>query len=144
MSERNDVSTSFPDRYFPDRPPTWAEVGLAALITVGFAPRVLLGSPSWPAVSIGFVAFAVAIGPGANTTFGSRIGRWFRQIGLAGRATIIGGFAIAVVATSRVEWIPNDLLADVGTGGVLACVFFLIAYIARAGEISGWRADERS
>ncbi|GAB7019618.1 hypothetical protein [Halostagnicola bangensis] len=142
MNERNEVSTAFPDRYFPDRSPTWTEVGLAVLVIVGFAPRVLFDSLSWPAVIVGFVGFAAAIGPGANTALGRRIGQWFRRIGFAGRATVISLFAV-IVGTARVESIPNDLLADVGVGGVFACVLFLVVYIARAGEISGWWTDRR-
>ena len=130
--------------YFPDRPPTWTEVGLAALIVVPtLVPPFRSGPPSVPALIGGFLTFTAALGPIANTTLGVRVGRWFRGIGKDGRAAVIVPFAVAVAAIFRIDAVPSELIADAAVGGLLACVLSVLAYVLLAGEVSGWWTTDR-
>ena len=130
--------------YFPDRPPTWTEVGLAALIVVAtLVPRFLSDPPSVPALIVGFITFTAALGPIANTTLGARVGRWFRGIGAGGRAAVIVLFAVVVAVLFRIDAVPSDLIADAAVGGLLACVLYVLAYVLLAGEVSGWWTSEQ-
>lgn len=128
-----------PSAYLPDRPPTWTEVALSGLVIVTYVPVVVAGpARSWPAVLGGFLAFALALGPGANSALGRRVGAWFRGIGVAGRAAAIGLFAAAVGASYRSGLVPPELLSDVGFGGILAVLLYVAAHLAVAREVSGW------
>ncbi|WP_436347214.1 hypothetical protein [Natronorubrum sp. FCH18a] len=128
-----------PSEYFPDRAPTWTEVGLCVLVVVGFLPQIHVRSAiSWPAVLVGFLATAVALGPGANSALGERVGQWFTRIGIGGRAVVIVLYAIGVVVLVRSDSIPSEPLVDVGYGVLLAGVLYVVAYVAWAGEVSGW------
>jgi hypothetical protein len=139
MAHRIGLST-----YLPDRPPTWSEVGLAGLVLGNFGLSLQFGLPWWPAVLIGFISFAFALGPGANTAVGNRVGHWFRQIGNARRATVILLFVLVIATVSQLAPQLMLLLADVGYGGLAACVAFTILHVLVAGEISGWRPNRSS
>ena len=129
-----------PAAYVPDRPPTWTEVGCGILAIVGFGPTVLLEPTtiSWPGVVVGFLAFGVALGPLSTTTVGERIGGWFRRVGYAGRAIVIGLFAVVVGVLLVSDALPSAAVRDVGIGGLIACLLYLLAHVVRAGEVSGW------
>jgi len=127
--------------YLPDRQPTWLELLLAALVL----PRVvwgLYGGPhtSWLAIGVGVLVFALALGPVANTVLGGRVDRWFRGLGVAGRAVVIVLFAVAVYVAVWVGAVPEQWLADVGTGGLLAVLGYLAAFVTVSGGVSGWWA----
>jgi hypothetical protein len=127
--------------YFPNRHPTWTEVIIAVLFAGSVAPDfLLLSTISWPAVAVGFVVFAVAVGPATNTSLGKRIGQWFRDIGISGRATAIILFLIAVVLLYQLDWVPNTFISDAASGGILAFIVYMVAYVVWAGEVSGWKA----
>jgi len=130
--------------YVPDRPPTWFEVGLAVLMLglVGSSFRV--GQPMWPAFVVGFVLFALAVGPVANTSFGRRVGGWFRGIGVGGRAAAIMLFIGLVAVVARMLPDLMVLVGDIGYGGLAAMVLFTTLHLLVAGEISGWRPDADS
>jgi len=127
--------------YVPDRPPTWTEVGIAVLVVGMIAPSFVVRELLWSAVAVGFVLFALAVGPVANTLFGRRVGDWFRAIGLSGRTTVIVLFIglVAVVAGTLPDLMM--LLADVAYGGLAALVLYTTLHLLVAGEISGWRSD---
>jgi hypothetical protein len=125
--------------YFPDRPPTWLEVGLTLLVTGTVAGKILRGEVvSWPALWVGFAVFAVALGPGAQSALGARTGQWFRDIGTGARGAVIVLFVVGFAVLSRFAWFPNVLLSDFGRGGLLAVVCYMVVYVARVGEVSGW------
>lgn len=130
--------------YVPDRPPTWFEVGLAVLMLglVGSSFRV--GQQVWPAFVVGFVLFALAVGPVANTSFGRRVGDWFRGIGVSGRAAVIMLFIGLVAVVARMLPDLMELLSDVANGGLAAVVLFTTLHLLVAGEVSGWRPDADS
>ncbi len=138
MSTVLDVNT-----YFPDRPPTWLEVGLTLLVTGTVAGKVLRGKVvSWPALWVGFAAFAVALGPGAQSAPGARVGQWFRDIGTAARGAVVVLFVVGYALLSRFAWFPDVVLSDFGSGGLLAVVCYMALYVARAGAVSGWVAGD--
>ncbi|WP_114576966.1 hypothetical protein [Saliphagus sp. LR7] len=128
----------------PERPPTWTEVIIGLLIAITTTLDLLSPSTmSIPGVGIGFLTFAVALGPASTTALGTRIGQWFREIGAAGRATAIILFAIGVAITYRIEAVPNSLLHGIGTGGLLATLLYMTAHIISAGEVSGWKPNRK-
>ncbi|SDR38937.1 hypothetical protein [Natronobacterium texcoconense] len=124
--------------YFPDRPPTWTEVVLGVLVLVAIAPRIYVDSPSAPALLVGFLAFAVALGPAATTTAGRRIEEWFRRIGVVGRAIVLLTFLASTLLAYRLEAIPSTLVGDAAVGGLLAVILYLAAHVLLTREISGW------
>ncbi|ATW87253.1 hypothetical protein halTADL_0440 [Halohasta litchfieldiae] len=128
--------------YVPDRPPTWTEVGLAVLVVVTHGLSLQFRSPWLPAVLAGFVLFSLAIGPVANSTVGRRVGDWFRTIGYRGRGTLIVLFAIGVAVGAQSPVVPTLLLADIGYGGLGACVLFTALHLIVARDVSGWSTDE--
>lgn len=128
-------------KYFPNRTPTWTEVIISVLVVGMIAPDFLSPSTiSWPAATVGFVIFAVAIGPASTTSLGKRIGQWFREIGVSGRAIAIILFAITVGAIFQLDWVPTSLINDATSGGLLAVFLYTVAYVAWAGEVSGWKS----
>jgi len=128
--------------YFPDRPPTWLEVGVALLVTHTVAEKVLRGDVvSWPALWAGFAAFAVALGPGAQSALGARIGQWFRGLDGFTRGAAIVLFVVGFALLSRLPWFPDVLLSDFASGGLLAAICYMVVYVAWAGGVSGWTTD---
>ena len=51
-------------------------------------------------------------------------------------------FIVAVAVVSGFPWFPDVLLSDFASGGLLAVVCYMVVYVARAGEVSGWMTDE--
>jgi len=131
--------------YFPDRSPTWIDVLIGILIGVEVGPDVLSPTTiSWPAAVTGFLVFSVALGPGANSSLGRRIGQWFQSIGLTGRIAVIVLCAIAAVMTFQFDAMPNDLIADAANGGLFATLLYLITYVLWAGGVSGWKRSQEN
>ncbi|ERH07479.1 MAG: hypothetical protein J07HN4v3_03120 [Halonotius sp. J07HN4] len=131
--------------YFPDRQPTWTEVVIGVLIGIDIGPNVLPpASLSWPAAVTGFLAFSVALGPGANSSFGQQIGQWWRGIGVTRGIGAIVLFAVTAGVVTRFDAVPNALIVDAATGGLLATLLYLIAYIVRARGVSGWKDNSKS
>ncbi|ERG99136.1 MAG: hypothetical protein J07HQX50_00278 [Haloquadratum sp. J07HQX50] len=131
--------------YFPDRSPTWAEVLTGALIGVSVGVDALSSATvSWPAGVAGFLIFTVALGPGANSSLGGQIGQWFRNISVTGRVAVIVLFMLITGVVLRFDAVPDALIADAASGGLLATLLYVIVYIAWAGEVSGWKADRDS
>jgi len=128
--------------YFPDRSPTWIDLLIAILIGVEVGLDVISPATiSWRAAVTGFLVFSVALGPGANSPLGRRIGRWFRNIGVTGRLVVIVIFTIAAVITVRFDTVPTDLIADAASGGLLSTFLYLITYILCAGGVSDWNLN---
>jgi hypothetical protein len=118
---------------------------IGILISIDIGPNVFTpASLSWPAAVTGFLAFSVALGPGANSSFGQQIGQWFRSISVMRRIAAIVLFAVTVGVVMRFDAVPNALIADAATGGLLATLLYLIAYIVRAGGVSGWSGNRKS
>ena len=131
------------DAYFPDRPPTWLEVGVTLLAAGTVAGKVLRGAVvSWPALWVGFAVFVVAFGPGTQSALGARIGQWFRAVGTAGRAAVIVLCIVFVTLLYRFAWVPDAVLSDFGSGGLLAVVCIMVVYVVGAGEVSGWTTGD--
>ena len=142
QAEQAFMNTQFGfSKYFPNRAPTWTEVVIAVLLAGSTVTDFLSPSTiSWPAVIVGFVVFAIAVGPAAATSFGKQVGQWFRGIGFGGRATAIILFIIGVTVLFQIDSIPRALIDDAATGGLLALISYMIVYVAWAGEVSGWKA----
>jgi hypothetical protein len=115
------------------------------LIGIDIGPNVLPpASLSWPAVVTGFLAFSVALGPRANSSFGQQIGQWWRGIGVIRGIGAIVLFAVTAGVVTRFDAVPNALIVDAATGGLLATLLYLIAYIVRARGVSGWKDNSKS
>ena len=131
--------------FFPDRQPTWTEVIIGVLIGIDIGPDVLApASLSWPAAVTGFLAFSVALGPGARSSFGRQIGQRFRSIGVTGRVAVIVLFAVTVGVVTRFDMVPSALIADVATGGLLATLLYLVTYLICAGGVSGLTSNRKN
>ncbi|WP_424016811.1 hypothetical protein ACOZ4N_13100 [Halorientalis pallida] len=106
--------------------PSGTALLIAALAVPVVVQNLLLpGSLAWLWVAVGFVAFAVAIGPVAASSLGERVGAWFRGIGVEGRI-------LALVAVVAAVWLVTEVvegaftpLHSIGTGGLLAVVVFV-------------------
>jgi hypothetical protein len=127
--------------WFPDRPPTWMEVVSTALMWIPLAITLSpFDSISWTWAVVGFVSFAVAMGPARNTTLGRRVGEWFGNISVAGRGTVIVVFAIIVWWTMFTVDVPTVPVNSYVAGAWVAITLYTLAYLADAGEIDGWSA----
>lgn len=95
--------------YFPERPPTWLEVGLTVLVAGTVAGKLLRGAVvSWPALGVGFAVFALALGPGTQSALGARVGQWFRAIGTAARGALIVLCIVGFALLSRSHRTARD------------------------------------
>ncbi|WP_231184398.1 hypothetical protein [Haladaptatus sp. DYF46] len=125
--------------WFPDRPPTWKEVAMTALVCV---PLVINLYPydeiSWGWTAVGFALFVVALGPAGNTSFGKAVGRWFRAIGGAGRVAVIVCFVVGVWWTMLTVDLPITRIESFIGGWMVAILVYQVVHIADAGEIDGW------
>ena len=88
-----------------------------AIVTLYVAETV-----AWGAVAVGFVTFAIAAGPVAASSIGSRVGAWFRGIGYAGRAAVIVGFAVAIWGLVPLVDVSAVRVTGFGVGGMLGTV----------------------
>lgn len=100
--------------------PSRLEIGLAAVFVVQVVTAFLVATISVAWLAIGAVVSALALGPGADSTIGTRIGAWFRAIGTGGRLLVIAGFAAVIWATLPVLPLPRVLMHSFATGGLLA------------------------
>ncbi|NHN59939.1 MULTISPECIES: hypothetical protein [Halorussus] len=74
-------------------------LALAALVAVSPAYDLYeAGTVSWGWLAVGAVAWGTAVGPAAASSYGRRVGAWFRSVGAIGRALVIFGFAGAAWA----------------------------------------------
>jgi hypothetical protein len=127
--------------WFPDRPPTWMEVGIVVLFGISTAMDLYpYDEISWTWVAVGFVLCGFGMGPAGTTSLGKRFGQWFRGIGVAGRTVAIVLFAVVVWWTMFTIDIPSAKVDSFVAGMCLSLVAFLLAYLADAGEIDGWSA----
>lgn len=126
MSMNGVLSTWLPNRHV-----TWLDVfvGVSAgiWVLVGFWRLSLL----WLWVTVGFSAFLLAAGPAGNSALGRSLGKWFRSLGIVGRAIVIGLVVSAVWAVETVFGIPDTHLTSFAIdmmGGValIVCVPLLV------------------
>jgi nitrate reductase gamma subunit len=117
---------------------TWVDVffGVSAgiWVLVGFWRLSLL----WLWVTVGFSAFLLAAGPAGNSALGRSLGKWFRSLGIVGRAIVIGLVVSAVWAVETLFDIPDTHLTSfvIGMMGGIAlvvCVSLLVG-----GRPEGW------
>jgi hypothetical protein len=124
--------------WLPNRHVTWLDVffGVSAgiWVLVGFWRLSLL----WLWVTVGFSAFLLAAGPAGNSALGRSLGKWFRSLGIVGRAIVIGLVVSAVWAVETLFDIPDTHLTSfvIGMMGGIAlvvCVSLLVG-----GRPEGW------
>jgi len=110
-----------PRHWFPDGAPDKLEIALAVIVLFDVAYDLYRGEPAvWSWLVAGFVAAVLALGPVAASTAGSRIGTWFREIGVAGRALVIVAFAVAVWAGYTLSVLQPKPLSSAANGLFLA------------------------
>lgn len=124
--------------WLPDRQPTWIDliVGISAVCWV--IVRTQRTSLSWSWVAIGFVAYLTSAGPVANSAIGHSVGRWFRSIGFAGRATVIGLFAISVWAVDSAFDVPKQPVTSFVGGMMCGIALSIVLYLSMIGRPKGW------
>ena len=122
--------------WLPNRQVTLLDVffGVTAgiWVLVGFWRLSLL----WLWVTVGFSAFMLAAGPAGNLALGRSLGEWFRSIGIAGRAIVIGLVVSAVWAVETLFDIPDTLLTSFAIGMVGG-----VALIVRVSLLVGGRPE---
>lgn len=127
--------------YFPERSPTWLEVGGTLVAAAAGAEHVLTEPVSVPTAVVGFLLVAVAQGPAAASEVGHAPGQWFRDIGSGGRILAIVLFFAIVVVVSQFAWVPERLVTGAASGGLLAAALYVLAFVVEAGGVSGWTTD---
>ena len=106
--------------------PSRLEIGLAAVFVVQVVTAFLVATISVAWLAAGAVVFALALGPGADSTIGTRIGAWFRAIGTGGRLLVIAGFAVTIWTALAVLPLPRVLIHSFATGGLLAVAVIVL------------------
>ncbi|EMA48406.1 hypothetical protein C451_20502 [Halococcus thailandensis JCM 13552] len=91
----------------------------------------------WPWVVVGFVSCVLIAGPIAKSSIGRLLEKWFREIGIGGRALLIVLFAIGWYLVVSTFNIPVDPVTSASNGiflWVLLFVPFQFIYTARFRE----------
>jgi len=125
-------------RWLPAQSPTWLDVVIGVSTALSLVGNVVAAPFSRGWFVVGFVAFVVAAGPGANSAFGARVGRWFQGIGKRGRGASILAFAAAVGLVRTAVDVPSESVLGFVNGIFLGIVVSLVVFVASAGEIDGW------
>jgi len=123
--------------YFPDRPPTWAEV-ICTVGTAGFLlPNLVAEIDSHTVAAAGFILFLIAL------PF-ETVENWFHRIGMGGRVLLIFGVFAGVQLTAELAPELTPILSDIATGGLLAVLLYFTAFLARERTVSGWTATRNT
>ena len=123
--------------YFPDRPPTWAEV-IGSVGTAGFLlPNFVAEIDSPTVAAAGFILFLLAL------PF-ETVENWFHRIGMGGRVLLIFGVFAGVQLTAELAPELTPILSDIATGGLLAVLLYFTAFLARERTVSGWTATRNT
>lgn len=126
-------------RWFPEHPPTWTDVIIGLLILVWVPINVgYLQTIYWGWLLFGFVIGLVSIGPLANSPIGERVGRWFRNIGILGRAISITSFAVVVWIVRGQVNVPSEIVTSSVSGFMISILLYIFMFLLYSGEISGW------
>ena len=118
--------------YFPNRPPTWAEV-IGSVATAILLPKFVASIDSLTVAAAGFILFLLALPLKA-------VEDWFHRIGMAGRFLFVAGVFMGVQLVAELTPQLTPILVDVATGGLLATLLYFIAFLARERTVSGWTA----
>ena len=127
-------------RWYPESPPTWTDI-LVILLALLFVTISLndLQTVYWNWLLLGLVIGFIATGPLANSTIGKRVGTWFREIGMAGRAVCIISFAIVIFLSSSYVDVPSELVTSVGSGFMISVSLCVFMYVVYSGKVSRWK-----
>ena len=117
--------------YFPNRPPTWAEV-IGSVGTTFLLPNFVAEIDSPTVAAAGFILFLLAL------PF-ETVENWFHRIGMGGRVLLIFGVFAGVQLTAELAPELTPILSDIATGGLLAVLLYFTAFLARERTVSGWR-----
>ena len=127
---------------FPNRPPTWTEVGIVTLCVIVYVPQLIFSEAvSWTMVAIGILTTIGLIVGGYHSTTGRKFGSWFKSISGGSRITLILLFVIATGTIGILTPLSYVQFGNIGTGGILAIFFYTIAHVLWTGEISGWQSN---
>lgn len=116
-------------------PSRW-ESALAVLVVIQVVTTFMTTTVLWGWLAVGIVAFALAMGPVADSAIGAQVGTWFRSIGVAGRALVIIAFAAIVWTVPTVLELPMRPIHSFATGGLLAVAAIILIQTARSLRIS--------
>lgn len=131
MSSALATTASSTDSNGPESRPL-RSLGTGALVTLSTAAYLYgEGDVALPFLAGGLVATLLAVGPGASSDFGRRVGVWFRGIGVAGRFAVIAAYAVAVYAALFVYRPPTVPILSAVLGLSLALDCYVVYRIAR-------------
>jgi len=119
--------------YFPDRPPTWAEV-VGSVATTFLLPNFVADIDSITVAAAGFILFLLAL------PF-ETVENWFHRIGMAGRLLLIFGVFAGVQLIAELAPALTPTLVDIATGGLLATLLYFTIFLLRERTVSGWTAS---
>lgn len=106
--------------WLSDDAPSRGDLALTVVVTVLIVfPLLLAETIFWGWLVAGFLVFALALGPLAASSIGAQVGAWFRSIGYAGRALVIGTVAVLIWTGLATLSIPGGLVSSLGAGGML-------------------------
>lgn len=126
---------------FPNRPPTWTEVGIVTVCVLVYVPQLIFSAAvSWTMVAVGIVTTIGLIVGGSHSTAGRKFGSWFKSISGGSRITLILVFVIAIGTISILTPLSYVQFGNLGTGGIVAIFFYTIAHVLWAGKISEWQS----
>lgn len=112
------MPSSNPSDWLSDDAPSRRDLALTVVVTVLIVfPLLLAETIFWGWLVAGFLVFALALGPLAASSIGAQVGAWFRSIGYAGRALVIG--AVLIWTGLATLSIPGGLVSSLGAGGML-------------------------
>jgi len=132
-----------PRSFLPDRPPTWAEVGLSLLVSVVYLPQLVISSSvSWPVVFTGIAVSVVVLGPIANSRGGRRVETRFKAVSIPHRVLVLSIVGIVLLggamAVASVTSVTTQLLLDASYGGMAGVVVYVFVHLLHARTVSGW------
>lgn len=112
--------------------PSWSDFGFAVLALVWAVLQFATAETvSWGWIAIGFVVWAIGLGPVAASATGKRIGAWFEAIGMAGRAVAILAFFLVIFSVAMVVSIPTASVTSFVIGGFVAMFVVVVAEAVR-------------
>lgn len=114
------MPSSKPSDWLSDDAPSRRDLALTVVVTVLIVFSLLLAETIfWGWLVAGFLVFALAVGPLAASSIGAQVGAWFRSIGYAGRALVIGIVAVLIWTGLATLSIPDGLVPSLAAGGMV-------------------------
>ena len=122
---------------FPNRPPTWLEVGLTLLVVVTLLPNMVADISSLATVAVVFVSTTAAL-----ATEG--VEDWLHRIGMDGRVLLIIAVFLGVQLVAGTVPALRTVLNDAAVGVLVATTLYFVVFLARERTVAGWTSSSAS